>query len=110
MDKRIAHAILFKLRCLDASIPEAMRATKFTLEESSNTAKQMAVRRAYEKAIGAQKNVPFAVLVTKLKRNGSSLSPMTEPTATTASAAPQTPVQDDGADVVIQPKPKPRQI
>ncbi len=30
--------------------------------------------------------------------------------ATTASAAPQTPVQDDGADVVIQPKPKLRQI
>jgi hypothetical protein len=110
VDKRIAHAVSFKLRCPEVSIPEAVRATKFTLEESLNTAKQMAFRRAYEKAIGAQKNVPSAVSVTKSKRTGSSLSPMTELTATTASAAPQTPVQDDGADVVIQPKPKPGQI
>jgi hypothetical protein len=51
-DKRIAQAAAFKMRCRDASIPEAMRACEFTLAESSNPAKQMAVRRAYEKAIG----------------------------------------------------------
>ncbi len=64
MDKRITHAVSFKLQCPEASIPKAMHTTKFTLEESSNTAKQMAVRRAYEKAIGAQKNIPSTVLVT----------------------------------------------
>jgi hypothetical protein len=63
----------------------------------------MAVRRAYEKATGAQKNVPSAVLVTtKSKGTGLSLSPMTEPMAMTAITAPQTPVRDDGADVQMR--------
>jgi hypothetical protein len=50
-DKRIEHAVAFLLRCQGASVPEAMRAAKFTLEESLNTAKQMAVHCAYAKAI-----------------------------------------------------------
>ena len=54
VDTRIAKAAAFKLRCKSASIPEAMRACKFTLAESSNPAKQMAIRRAYEKAIGGK--------------------------------------------------------
>jgi hypothetical protein len=33
VDKRIAHAVTFKIHCRDASIPEAMRATEFTLSE-----------------------------------------------------------------------------
>ena len=52
VDYRIPKAAAFKLRCERASIPEAMRARKFTLAESLNPAKQMAVRRAYEKLIG----------------------------------------------------------
>ena len=109
MDKHIAHAVSFKLRCPEASIPEAMRATKFSVKESSDTTKQMAVRRAYEKAAGARKGVPLAVSVaaSRTGRTGSSLSPMTEPTAMAASAAPQTPERDDAA---IQLKPKPKQI
>ncbi len=73
MDKRIAKAAAFKMRCRDASIPEAMRASKFTLAESSNPAKQMAVRRAYEKAIGGKTTAPatFSVSTTS---TGSSLS------------------------------------
>jgi hypothetical protein len=47
VDKRIAQAAAFKMWCRDASIPEAMRACKFTLAESSNPAKQMAVRRQW---------------------------------------------------------------
>jgi hypothetical protein len=54
VDKRIAKATASKLRCQSASIPEAMRASKFSLAESSNPATQMAVRRAYEKAIGGK--------------------------------------------------------
>ena len=111
MDVRIAHAVSFKLRCPEASIPEAMRATKFSVKESSDTTKQMAVRRAYEKAAGARKSVPLAVSVaaSRTGRTGSSLSPMTEPTTATtdASAAPRTPEQDDAA---IQLKPKRKQI
>jgi hypothetical protein len=52
-DKRIANAVAFKIRCRGASIPEAMRATKYTLKESEDTAKQMAIRRAYQKAVMA---------------------------------------------------------
>ncbi len=44
VDKRIAKAATFKLHCQSASIPEAMRASKFSLAKSSNPAKQMAVR------------------------------------------------------------------
>ena len=54
-----------------ASIPEVMRATKFTRKESEDPAKQMAVRRAYQKAV----NAPGAVLVNR--RSSSELSPLT---------------------------------
>jgi hypothetical protein len=50
-DKRIAHAVAFKIWCREALIPKAMHATKFTLAESSNPANQMAVCRTYKKAI-----------------------------------------------------------
>jgi hypothetical protein len=46
-DKRIACAVTFKVWCREALIPEAMHAAKFTLAESLNPAKQMAVRHAY---------------------------------------------------------------
>ncbi len=91
-------------------MPEAMRAAKFTLEESSNAAKQMAVRRVYAKANGGKTKSPFPVSDdTATKRL--SLSPMTEPTSTAMNTVTQLdtlpPGQDDG-DVVT--KPKPRQI
>ena len=78
MDKRIAKAAAFKLRCQSASIPEAMRASKFSLAKSSNPVKQMAVHRAYEKAIiGKTKAAPATVLLLSTM-SGSSLSLMTE--------------------------------
>jgi len=56
-DVRTGHAVAFLLRCQGAKVPEAMRATKFTLEESTDTMKQMAVRRAYTKATGGKKSL-----------------------------------------------------
>jgi len=108
VDKRIANAAAFKLRCQSASIPEAMRASKFSLAESSNPAKQMAVRRAYEKAIGGKTKAAPATVSLFSTTSGSSLSPMTESprTASTTSEAvgTQTPERE------IQAKPKARQI
>jgi len=107
VDKRIAKAAAFKLRCQSASIPEAMRASKFSLAESSNPAKQMAVRRAYEKAIGGKTKAAPATVSTLSTTSGSSLSPMTESPRTKSTAKSvgmQTPERD------IQAKPKARQI
>ncbi len=62
-DKRIARAVTFKMRCPEASIPEGMRAAKFTSAESRDPAKQMAVHRACEKANPSHRNVPVGVSV-----------------------------------------------
>ena len=62
-DARIRHSVEFLLRCQGAKVPEAMRAVKFTLEESLNTTKQMAVRRAYTKATGGKPKSLFPVSV-----------------------------------------------
>jgi len=87
-----------------------MRAVKFTLKESANATKQMAVRRAYTKAIGGKKKSPLQVSVDP-SANISTLSPLTEPTPTTRTTSTAqletTPPHPDG--VVVQ-KPKPRQI
>jgi hypothetical protein len=105
VDNRITKAAAFKLRCESASIPEAMRASKFTLAESSNPAKQMAVRRAYEKLIrGKTKAAPASVSLSATSR--SSLSPMTESPQTESTAktvGTQTPERE------IQPMPKAKQ-
>ena len=107
---RIVHAVAFLLRCQGAKVPEAMRAVKFTLKESANATKQMAVRRAYTKAIGGKKKSPLQVSVDP-SANISTLSPLTEPTPTTRTTSTAqletTPPHPDG--VVVQ-KPKPRQI
>ena len=83
-DKRIANAVAFKIRCQGASIPEAMRTTKFTLKDSEDTAKQMAIPRAYQKAITANSNAPSAVLV---NRSLSLLSPLTDMVVASSAAA-----------------------
>jgi len=107
VDKCIARASTFKLRCQSASIPEAMRASKFSLAESSDPAKQMAVRRAYAKVIRDKtKAAPTTVSILS-PTSGSSLSPMTgspRTESTAKSVGTQTPERD------IQAKPKARQI
>ena len=68
-DGRVAHAVAFLLRCQGAKVPEAMRAVKFTLKESLNTTKQMAVHHAHAKAIGGkQKSFP-PLLLLKMKKS-----------------------------------------
>jgi len=54
IDSRIADAIRFMMMCPKARVAQAMRATKFTLKESENLAKQMVIHRAYKKAINEQ--------------------------------------------------------
>ena len=80
-DVRTGHVVEFLLQCQGAKVPEAMRAAKFTLEESVDTTKQMAVRRAYTKATGGNPKSLFPVSVDAVT-NTSSLSPLTQPTAT----------------------------
>ena len=85
VDYRIPKAVAFKLCCGSASIPESMHASKFTLAESLNPAKQMAVRRAYEKLIGGKTMAaPASVLLSATSH--SSMSPMTELPRTESSA------------------------
>ena len=56
MDVRIAHTVAYLLQCPQSSVPEAMRACKFTLDESENRSKQMTIRRslAAQKATGGK--------------------------------------------------------
>ena len=109
VDKRITKAAVFKMRCQGALISEAMCASKFTLAESSNPAKQMAVCCAYEKAIGSKTKAPATVSLATTS-TGLSLLPLTESprTRTTAQTGTQTPERHD--DVQIQLKPKAKQI
>ena len=58
VDPRIAHTVACLLRCPRSSVPEAMQACKFTLDESENRSKQMTIRRslAAQKATVKEKN------------------------------------------------------
>ncbi len=76
-DQRIAKAVTFKLRCPDARIPEAMLASKFAVAESQNPAKQMAVRRAYEKVTGGKTKASRPNLVDLSTAGTSTVSPLT---------------------------------
>ncbi len=76
MDQCIAKAVVFKLRCPDAPIPEAMLASKFTVAESQNLAKQMAVCRAYEKATSGKTKASHPNLVNMLTAGTLTVSPL----------------------------------
>ena len=58
VDERIAHTVTFLLRCPGSTVPEAMRACKFSLEESLHPAKKMAVRRSFAKASACKAVAP----------------------------------------------------
>ena len=59
MDVRIAHTVAYLLRCPRSSVPEAMRACKFTLDESASRSKQMTIRRSFAKKATGGKLVPL---------------------------------------------------
>jgi len=87
VDVRIAHTVAYLLRCPRSSVPEAMRACKFTDKESCNPAKQMAVRRAFTKALGGKRKSPPTSSIDDSTVGLSVLSPLTEPTTTTPSGS-----------------------
>jgi hypothetical protein len=79
-DQCIAKAVPFKLRCPDAPLPAAMLASKFTVAESQNPAKQMAVHRAYGKATGGKTKASCPNLVDLSTAGTSTVSPLTNQT------------------------------
>jgi hypothetical protein len=111
-DQHIAKAVAFKLRCPDDHIPEAMLASKFTVAESQNPAKQMAVCRAYEKATSGKTKASRPNLVGLLTAGTSTVSPLTNQTisanATTSqelSLSPPSMPQTPGGLLLTRSKP-----
>ncbi len=110
IDKRITATVAYLKRCPDSKVPEAMRSCKFTDKESCNPAKQMAVRRAYAKALGGKRKSPRTSSIDKTTA-GLSVSPMTEPTMPSESSGdPETLGGGCEEAVLFVPKPTPKQI
>ena len=62
VDVRSAHTVAYLLRCPRSSVPEAMRASKFTLDESASRSKQMTIRRSFaKKATGGRTMTAMAM-------------------------------------------------
>ena len=80
---------------------------KFTLEESLDTTKQMAVRRTYTKATGGKPKSLFPVSVDAVT-NTLSLLPLTQPASIALESPLKMTLARDG-DSIVQ-KPKQRQI
>ena len=76
VDKCIERNVAYLLRCLKLSVPEAMRACRFSNKESSNAGKQMAVCRAHEKAASGKRKTLPPILI-DLPTVGLTVSPMT---------------------------------
>ncbi len=58
MDVRIAHTVVYLLRCPRSSVPEAIWACKFTLDKSASQSKQMMIRRSFAKKATGGKFAP----------------------------------------------------
>ena len=89
VDKRIQRTVAYLLRCPRSSVPEAMRACKFSDKESSNAGKQMAVRRAREKAASGKRIPPPPNVIDTSTVGVSTVSPITG--ANSARSPPSTP-------------------
>ncbi len=85
IDKRITATVAYLKRCPASKVPEAMRACKFTNKESCNPAKQMAVHRAFAKALGGKRKSPLTSSIDQ-STVGLSVSPLTEPTTPSGSS------------------------
>ena len=79
VDVRIAHTVAYLLQCPRSLVPEAMRACKFTLDESENRSKQMTIRRslAAQKATGG-KLVPPPDVIDTVTAATTTVSPLTD--------------------------------
>ena len=105
MDERITRTVTFLLRCPGSSVPEAMRACKFSMEESVHTVNQMAVRRSFSKANGGKAIDPPPNVIKALTVGTTTVSPLTNPT--TAVGTPMTPrTPPMTPTTTMRPKPK----
>ena len=112
VDVRIAHTVAYLLRCSRSSVPEAMRACKFSLNESESRSRQMTIRRSFAKkpppdiidtATAATTTVSPLTNQMSMVRGGPS-TPTTTPPRT-----PMTPTTPGGTRPT-RPKPKQRLI
>ena len=87
VDKRIQRTVAYLLRCPRSSVPEAMRACKFSDKESSNAGKQMAVRRAREKAASGKRIPPPPNVIDTSTVGVSTVSPITGANSTRSPVA-----------------------
>ena len=116
MDVRIAHTVAYLLRCPRSSVPEAMRACKFSLNESESRSRQMTIRRSFAKkappdiidtATAATTTVsPLTTVRGDPSTQGTTTTSRTPPRTPTTPTTPTTP---DGTRAT-QPKPKQRLI
>ena len=92
VDKHIERTVAYLLRCPNWTVPEAMRACKFSDKESSNAGKQMAVRHAREKEDGGKRKALPPNLI-DAPTVGSAVSPMTAAVSggTSTNSPPSTP-------------------
>ena len=76
-DKRIADTVAYILKCPASTVPQAMRACKFSDKESKNAGKQMAVRRARDKAMAGKKRAFPPNVIDSSTAGNTSMSPLT---------------------------------
>jgi hypothetical protein len=116
MDERIAHTAAFMLRCPGSSVPEATRVSKYSLEESGNPAKQMAICRSFAKATVGKLKAP-SIVIDALTAATMTVSPLTTQTSTvrglpstlTMPRMPTTPTTPGGTRPT-RPRPKQKLI
>jgi hypothetical protein len=118
VDVRVAHTVTFLLRCPRSSVPEAMRACKYTFDESASRSKQMAIRRSFAKATGGELVAPPDVILAAVTATMTTVSPLTNqtsvvrgpstpPTTTTTTTRMAT---TPGGTRTTWPRPKPKLI
>jgi hypothetical protein len=123
VDVRITHTMAYLLWCPWLLVPEAMRACKFTLDESASRSKQMAIRRSFAKST-AGKLVPPPDVIDAATAAMTTVSPLTNQTSavrgppstptmprtpTTQRMSPRTPTTPGGMRTT-RPKPKQKLI
>ena len=111
-DGRIASTVAFIRRCPGSSVPEAMRACKFSLAESLDRGKQMVIRRAVAKGSNVQLMPPPHVIEASMMAGTSTVSPLTNQTpvavggrSQTSSNPPSTATTTATTSPIMVPKP-----
>ncbi len=76
MDKCIAATVAYILKCPASTVPQAMRACKFSDKESMDAGKQMAVHRACDKALAGKKRPSPPSVISASRSGKKSVSPL----------------------------------